>query len=68
MKQFAVALFNHHTGEIAQSIRYGKNEHDVLEAMYVEKFGEAPPLGRSVEAIYESFFDCDCVLSVLEIT
>lgn len=68
MKKYAVAMFNHHTGEITQTVRYAEDGRSVLEAMYLEKFKEAVPLGHSVEDIHEIFFDCDCVISVLEIT
>lgn len=68
MKKYAVAIFNHHTGEITQTVSYAEDERGVLDAAYLEKFDEAAPLGHSVEDICESFSDCDCVISVLEIT
>lgn len=68
MKKFAVALFSHHTGEITQFIRYDNNERELCGELYQEQFKEAVAPEISAESIYESFFNCDEVLSILEIT
>lgn len=68
MKKFAVAIFSHHTGEITQFIRYDHNERELCGELYQERLKEIAPPEYSIEDIYESFFNCDEVLSILEIT
>ena len=66
MKQFAVALFSHHTGKINQRKVSAVNELEALRELYKHEFGAAAD-GLSTEEIYERFFDTDTVVGVLEL-